>query len=82
MSISPAEMRPLDDRESQGLGGEFRNGFRWWDRSRVGAGGRQIALCGVGFSGVVVRWRDSGAFWARDVDAAGDGVLACGWLGR
>jgi hypothetical protein len=25
----------------------------------------------MGFSGVVVGWRDSGAFWVRGVDAGG-----------
>jgi hypothetical protein len=37
----------------------------------VGAGGPQIASCGVDFSGIVVHWRDFAAFWARDVDTGG-----------
>jgi hypothetical protein len=46
------------------------------DRSRVNVGGPQIASCGVGFGGIVVHWHDAAALWARDVDAAGDRVLA------
>jgi len=34
-------------------------------------GGPQVALCGVGFSGIVVCWRDSAAFWARSIDIGG-----------
>ena len=48
------------------------------------AGGPQVASCGVGFSGIVVHWRDSAAFWARDVDTGGWrclGVRLVGALG-
>jgi hypothetical protein len=49
----------------------------------VGHGARkaQIASCGVGFGSAILDGREFTALWARDVDAAGDGVLASGVVG-
>lgn len=65
----------------KGLDAKFRHVVRAWDRSRVVGGGPRIASCGVGFSAIVVHWRDSAAFWAREVDTGGLRCLGV-WLVR